>query len=755
MTGSGEQGTRLDVQGLRAVAVLLVVVSHAGVGWVRGGYVGVDVFLVVSGFVITTLLARELAGTGRVSLRRFYARRALRLLPAATLVTLSTLVGAWLFLSKVRFTEYAGDALASALYGMNLRLASAGTDYLDDGAPPSPFQHFWSLAVEEQFYLVWPLLLAGSWWLARGRRRWVAVAPLAVCAVSLWLSVATTPDAASWAYFGAHTRIWELGAGALLALGADRLARLPAAVAAPLTWAGLAGVLAAAVRFDEATPFPGHHALLPVLGTAAVIAGGCAHTRGGAGVLLARRPMVWLGGLSYGWYLWHWPALLIGPAALGRTAGVPLSLLLCAAALGLAWLTLRLVENPVRFHPGLRRRPRHALGLGFGLTAGAATLAVTAAAVPPPIASGGAATALKDIVATAPDPQERLAGLLADADTRLPSNLSPALDEVKGVRSELYEDACHVGNDGTETPACVYGDPDADRVVVLFGDSHAAQWFPALDPLARENGWRLVSLTKASCKLAAVTTIKDGEPYTACDAWRAGALDVIAELRPALVLASASDDGELADPGADPAAEWSAGYRETFEALTGSAGSVELILDTPWPVGDAVECAARHPLRLERCTNELPGALRDQGQRATAAAAARAAGVEVIDPLPWLCAPTGTCPVVVADTLVYRDDNHVNDAYAEAIAPVLGRRLGTQADAGPNAGHEAISSSGVSPEWAFQAVGSVSPPARCGGGVRTCVRRGTNRAPRGEDRRPVRAEGVRRRRQERGGLAGS
>ncbi|MEO3752242.1 acyltransferase family protein [Streptomyces sp. B6B3] len=695
MTESDGPGTRLDVQGLRAVAVVLVVVSHAGVGWLRGGYVGVDVFFVVSGFVITASLTRELAGTGRVSLRRFYARRVLRLLPAATLVALTTLAGTWLFLSKVRFTEYAGDALASALYGMNARLASAGTDYLDEGQPPSPFQHFWSLAVEEQFYLGWPLLLAGSWWLARGRRRWVAVAPLAVCATSFGLSVATTADAASWAYFGPHTRIWELGAGALLALGADRLARLPAAVAGPLTWVGLTGVLAAAVWFDEATPFPGHHALLPVLGTAAVIAGGCAPAGGGAGLLLGRRPAVWLGGLSYGWYLWHWPALLIGPAALGRPAGVALSLPLCAAALGLAWLTLRLVEDPVRFHPVLRRRPRRALGLGFGLSAGAAALAVTASAFPPQIASGGAATALNDVVATAPDPERRLTELLATAESRVPSNLSPALHEVRGVRSAVYEDECHVGRSGTETPTCVYGDPDAERTVVLFGDSHAAQWFPALDRIARERGWRLVSLTKASCKLAAVTTIKEGEPYEACDEWRAAALDDIAELRPALVLASSSDDGALAEPVDDPAAEWSAGYRETFRALAGAAGEVAVILDTPWPTGDPVDCAARHPLRLERCTNELPHALRNVAQREWTAGAARAAGATVIDPLPWFCAPAGTCPVVVADTLVYRDDNHLNDAYAAALAPVLGARLAELPGASGfwTAGHRGISSS--------------------------------------------------------------
>ncbi|WP_343246137.1 acyltransferase, partial [Streptomyces sp. SID5785] len=170
-------GRRADIQGLRAVAVTLVVLAHAGVPQVAGGYVGVDVFFVVSGFLITSLLARELARTGRISVPRFYARRALRLLPASTLVAVSTLAGAYLFLSKVRFEEYAGDALAGALYAVNVRLAVSGTDYLRADAPPSPFQHFWSLAVEEQFYVVWPLVLAAAFW--AGARLRAARAPLA------------------------------------------------------------------------------------------------------------------------------------------------------------------------------------------------------------------------------------------------------------------------------------------------------------------------------------------------------------------------------------------------------------------------------------------------------------------------------------------------------------------------------------------------------------------------------------------------
>ncbi|EFL29607.1 acyltransferase [Streptomyces viridochromogenes DSM 40736] len=446
---------RLDIQGLRAVAVGLVVLSHAGVSQVSGGYIGVDVFFVISGFLITSLLLRELATIGRVSVRSFYARRVLRLLPSSSLVIAVTLGGTWLFLSKARFAEYAGDALASALYAVNLRLAAAGTDYLAHNSPPSPFQHFWSLAVEEQFYLVWPLLLLLAWRVARGRRRLVAVPLGVLCLGSFAASLLVTNSSAPWAYFGSLTRAWELAAGALLALGTGRLKRLPAALAAPLTWLGMACVMLAAVWYDDATPFPGYHALLPVAGTALVLAGGCVPTPHGAGLLLERRPLVWVGGLSYGWYLWHWPLLVIAPAALGRadgTADVPLALGLCAAALGLAWLTLRLVEDPVRFHRAFRRRPRRALVLGAALSAGASALSLTATAVPPTIEVGDPAPALTQALTgtTAPSRYTVFRGSLKDL-----RNTGPASGMIGDSNFALNELGCRSSSTSTRVPSPV------------------------------------------------------------------------------------------------------------------------------------------------------------------------------------------------------------------------------------------------------------------------------------------------------------
>ncbi|MFC7983682.1 acyltransferase family protein [Streptomyces sp. NPDC057336] len=665
---------RRDIQGLRGLAVTLVVLAHAGLPRLAGGYVGVDVFFVVSGFLITSGLLREAERSGSLSLRRFYGRRALRILPLATLVCLCTLVGCRFLASKVRYEEFLHDALTSGLYVMNVNLAVSGTDYLQEGGAPSPFQHFWSLSVEEQFYLLWPALLLVTW--KALRRPWLRVLPLGVlCLVSYVLSVWTTAGSPSWAYFGAHTRLWELGAGGLLAFCAGALARVPRPVAAAGSWLGLSAIVASAVVYDADTPFPGHHAGLPVLGTALVIAGGCRPSPSGASRLLALRPATWVGDLSYGWYLWHWPLLLLVPAALNRPATVLLSLQVSAAALLLAWATLRLVENPVRFRASLKRRPTAAVGLGLGLTAGVVCVCLVAASFPPTISSGVRAPALSETLATAPDPEDRLAGLLSTSGTRLPANLSPWLPDIKKQRSAVYRDGCHVGYGAMDSPACVYGDPSSRDVVVLFGDSHAAQWFPALDRVSRENGWKLVSLTKASCKTADVTIRARGRAYEACDTWRERALRRITELRPMLVVAASSEAAEPVRRMEDPPRDWTAGYERVYRRLARDAGSVAVLLDSPWPKGDPVECAARHPLRLGNCEADRRDSIRSPTLREAGERAARRAGAAVVDPRPWLCSRAGRCPAVVADTFVYRDESHVAESYARALAPVLREEL--------------------------------------------------------------------------------
>ncbi|WP_433791807.1 acyltransferase family protein [Actinoplanes sp. CA-252034] len=641
---------RGDIEGLRAVAVLLVVLAHAGVPGLAGGFVGVDVFFVISGFLITGLLRREHAATGRIHLTRFYARRAVRLLPLATLVIAVTLAGAWCLAPPVRFTGYATDALAAATYTMNVRLDTIGTDYFGDPAP-SPFQHFWSLAVEEQFYLLWPLLVA------RGR-----LGPALMALVTLG-SFAWSLHSTS--YFGTAGRAWELGAGALLALATARRRSIPGRPLPGrrvLGWAGLAAIGAAAVLFDETTRFPGTAALLPVLGTVAVIAAG-------GNRLLGTGPMRWLGRMSYGWYLWHWPLLLLAPAGPAARTTV------AVAALGLAVVSHHLLENPVRHHRVWTVRPRRGLLLGLGLSASAAALAGFGTLHPPKIHARGVAPDASRAVASARNPAVALDRML-DAGvtaTDLPRNLTPTLEDTARQRLAPQLDGCHVGLTGPFRPKSDCSYTTGRRTVVLFGDSHALQWFPTLETLARQNGWRLYSFTRSSCSPAqiALDERRARARYLACDAWRTEVVARIGRLRPDLLVVSSSVNYRQVLTGrpADPDAVWQTGWLRTLATLKRFAHRVTLIADTPFLTVAPADCLSTHSTAVSRCAAPRADVLPEPRWREQLRAISVASGVPVIDPVPWLC--TTRCPLVVGDTLVYRDSNHLTEAYARLVAPLL------------------------------------------------------------------------------------
>ncbi|HEX2145038.1 MAG TPA: acyltransferase, partial [Glycomyces sp.] len=320
---------------MRALAVGVVIAAHIGFPYMAGGFVGVDVFFVISGFLITSLLLREIDKTGTVSIAGFYARRAVRLLPAAAVVLVTTLLASWLWLPRTRLGDIATDAAAAALNVINIRLAQTGTDYMNAEADPSPLQHFWSLAVEEQFYLAWPLILLAIALVGaklskpgkftslqhrhRGPGRTIAITAFLVLAAigSFWMSADWTAADPVWSYFGIHTRAWELAVGALIAVAAARLRAVPGWVAASASWAGLVMIVAAVFVLNEKTVFPGTAAALPVAGAALVIAAGCVPHRFGAQTLLGIRPAQYIGKVSYGLYLWHWPLIMIGPTVLG------------------------------------------------------------------------------------------------------------------------------------------------------------------------------------------------------------------------------------------------------------------------------------------------------------------------------------------------------------------------------------------------------------------------------------------------------
>ncbi len=696
---------RGDIEGMRAVAVLLVVIGHASIGWFAGGFVGVDVFFVISGFLITSLLTQELTATGTISIRQFYTRRALRLLPASTVVLLVTVIAAWSWLSPLRFADTVKDVVASAFYAINFRLAGVGTDYLASGEPPSPVQHFWSLAVEEQFYMFWPvlILLVTLWSRRRGQARLgpLAVVLAALTAGSLGLSWFVTGQSAPWAYFGSHTRAWELGIGALVALGAAKFARMPRVAAELAAWTGLGAIITAAVVYDEFTPFPGVAALLPVAGAASLLAAGCSASS--AGRLLGVAPMRILGKLSYGWYLWHWPLLIIVPAAFELSPSPAVNLALVGAALLLAQLSLVAVENPIRHLPTLRRRPVRGIGLGLSLSSTTAAVALSMVILIPPAGTPGLLSASQplfippvlatDVTVTLPsDATEVLpsatkappsmAGLIAQGlNTRsLPRNLDPSLANAAKAVPATYGNGCHAGFAGVSLPPdrCVFGDPSSQTTVVLLGDSHAAQWFPALEKLAKEKRWRLLPMTKANCGVGDVPVIEKtfNRTYTECQQWRAKAFARIAALRPALVVVSTYFDSRQPVPSSsNPDAVWADGWRRSFVKLQDSADHVVMMVDTLYRFISGPDCAATHPTSLNACIQSTTsGGFMNPGRRAKVAKEAESLGVTVIDPVSWMCLNT-RCPLVIGNVLTYRDNHHLTPPFARMLAPMLDAQL--------------------------------------------------------------------------------
>ena len=693
-TSSQNSSFRPDVEGLRAVAVTLVVLYHAGVGGLSGGYVGVDVFFVISGYLITGLLLREHERTGRISFRDFYARRARRILPLASLVLLATIGGAAVLLTSSRLDAIAKDGSWTSIFAANVHFAASGADYLNATAPPSPLQHYWSLAVEEQFYVVWPLVLLVALRLFRVQNRagsWRVLPPTGLLvAISLWWSIHQTAQNANAAYFSAFTRAWELGFGALVALGAPALSRLPRTLSASLAWVGLAAVGVAAVVYSTGTPFPGVAALLPVAGAAAVIAGGERRVIAGPAGVLSLRPMRALGRYSYALYLWHWPLIVI-VAERYPGLGVGPKLALVGFALVLSAVGYRYFENPLRRSWRLTRSAT--VSIAFGLACILATLAyaqmvivghraVVARAEALYAAQQKEARGSNTVVKLATDQDVRTAVAEAAKLTGLPRAVTPPLDIAARDIPNAYKTGCLVDTGPTQSPPCVSGDTAATRTVVLLGDSHAVQWQPALEALAARRDLRVVTLAKHSCPVADVRTY-DGivkRYYDECVSWRRWAYQRIAGLHPDTVIASETLEALVDRSGRQvPGSEltWQLGLRKSLAALAGVAAHVYLLADTPRHTQSAPECLARG--NAAACSTPRAAAV-DAAHLAQDRASAEAAGAHFVPTTDWFCTPT-TCPSVIAGRVTDADDNHMTATYATYLSHVLGVATGLESTA--------------------------------------------------------------------------
>jgi peptidoglycan/LPS O-acetylase OafA/YrhL len=444
---------RADIQGLRAVAVLLVALDHAGIPFLKGGYVGVDVFFALSGFLITGLLLAEAFEHGRVSLVRFYARRARRILPAAALTLVTTAIAAHHLLNFVRAREVVEDSVWASLFAANVHFAREGSDYFAQGQPPSPLLHFWTLSAEEQFYLVWPsvlslVLLSALFRRRTGQpalRRLLIVIVVAGTASLLW-SIHSTHATPTTAYFSSLTRAWELALGAALAVAASSIRHVPAVLQVGLGWSGLVAIVCAAVLFSGSTAFPGYAALLPTAGAALVIAAGLRQRpcRLAAGRVLSLAPFRYVGDRSYAFYLWHWPVLVIAVQYAGHDLSLIAKLLLLCGAFLLSVVSYKTFENPFRrmrwpTPAGALAWPASAaavlvvaLVISGSLDQTAARIRAAAAAVRPAALVDTAAAASIPGVPQGPLPAVVAAVRAAERREPLPSPLTPPVGDLRG-----------------------------------------------------------------------------------------------------------------------------------------------------------------------------------------------------------------------------------------------------------------------------------------------------------------------------------
>nr|WP_305728749.1 acyltransferase family protein [Phycicoccus sp. Soil802] len=678
------------MEGLRAVAVLLVVLYHAGLP-LPNGFLGVDVFFVISGFLITGILVRELVTTGTISWARFVGRRIRRLLPAAILVLVVTALVAWFVVPGLRRRDIGTDVAGAALYVVNWVFARRAVDYLASDSIPSPVQHFWSLAVEEQFYVVWPLaLIALALVLKRlGRPPGVGVVAglLAAIAVpsfgyAVWLGH-VDPDRA---YFVTTTRAWELGVGAALAVwcagreASTRHTEAPedadggkAAVAwAVLGWVGLAAVIGSAVWLPAGATTPGPWTLVPTVGAAAVLLVGWSGAPGGPVRVLGSAPMVWVGGLSYSIYLWHWPSLVLTEWALDGITTTQRVLVLAVSLLP-AWASHRFLESPIHHSRALAARTRPVLALGVALSAvGAfAALPLVAAASPfrttPVAGARPSVDALGAMTLSSPPSTDPAAYAVDDwgwltPDPQLAGQDRPAADV----------DRCQVDRLVEEPVACEFGVADGQTTVALVGDSKAMQWLPALERLASDRGWRVVTYGKSSCALAAGHAQNEGRPYPACDEWNRRVADRLRADPPDLLLtsgyAASAWDGAHATRTA-----LVSGLATRWGQLRDDGVPVVVLGDSPLSPDDLDVCTARHPRQLTRCAFDRASAVAGSGLPAQRAAAA-SSGTPLVDLTPWIC-PVERCPVAIGNVSIHRAGDHLTATYVRTLAPVLGAAL--------------------------------------------------------------------------------
>ena len=656
-TASGEEGRlnfRPDIEGLRAVAIIAVVLYHARWNGAGGGFFGVDVFFVLSGFLISGIIVDEIARTGTLSLVNFWARRARRLLPAATFVTLVVLVvNAWVF-SLFLQIHLANTARAFAVYGSNIVFAIRSTDYFGGVATHDPLLHTWSLSVEEQFYLFFaPAMLLLAVWTRKhlnvSFRGWLSGLAVVLSVLSLAGCLLLVRRYPVIAFYGLPSRAWEFGLGAMTLLSLRYVPRIDTRVLEAIALASLAGLVGSVVLLHEGRIHPlGLASLVPTLSTVGLILTGAGARQTLVARALSAPVMRLLGRLSYSWYLWHWPALVYMRATM-RAPTLKMSLAVAFLSLLPAAAMYAWIESPIRHSRYLKRHPRSAV-VGAMLLAALIYAATTVAIVranallhSPPIAKILAATA----------------------------------------NPRIYDDGCQLPLLKVDSPACEYGPATNDTTIVLFGDSHAAHWFSAFDSVATLRGWKYINWTKTKCPAAMVHVQAQGRLYFECEEWKRRTIERIVKRRPTIVVIAEDKTYRimmgkeliLVDSSDAGRREWLRALSETMEALVPSGAKLILLGDTPQPQSDIPECLVRHFAEQSRCDASLAVALNPPLTAMERAAATVVPGVAYINLNEYLC-DEHVCPAASPNgTVRYQDSNHLSVIFAASLAPQLSQAI--------------------------------------------------------------------------------
>ncbi|MGO2942330.1 MAG: acyltransferase family protein [Brevibacterium aurantiacum] len=668
---------RKDIQGLRAIAVGSVVLYHLWPNRLPGGFVGVDIFLVISGFLITSHLL-EKPPRNFSDVVSFWARRVKRLLPASLLVLAATGIATYVVAPQSIWTDTGRQIISAAFYVVNWDFAASSVNYLAADNAPSPIQHFWSLSVEEQFYMIWPIiiglaLLGGA--AVRKTRHAIAIAVALTFAASLAFSLWFTADQPAAAYFVTPTRIWELVAGGLVAIFVTyrNSDRLPARNI--LAWVGMAGIVVSCLVVRPDMPFPGYVAMLPVASVALVI---LADGRGMRSPLpfLRLRSVQFLGNISYSVYLWHWPLIVLIPYVSGNLGRLDKAVII-AVTLILAWLSMVFVETRFKFSwfMSTRRRIFSTAGIAMVLVAsiGGSQMWISHSLTE---SSEDSLQAAMSDSATCVGAEELDPELSGKPNCDPPKTLLLDPTAAKIDKSSAYPDKCWSNIPFDKRPTCTYG--HGKTQVALIGNSHAGHWLPALESLAEENDWTITTFLVSRCTVSTSPQTFDTDAASqACEDYADWTVDQTTSGKFDAVITSERQSVPLVGKSwAETEKEAHHGYAQPLEAWQKAGLDVLVIRDTPYPGKTKLnipDCVAANAESPEKCNGD-PESWHWMDPLAEEASKFGSDQIEVVDPEKWIC-PGGTCRSVIGGVVTYFDGSHITATYSRTLSPLLAKAI--------------------------------------------------------------------------------